>query len=140
MVFAQSSLEPYAAILFVIALVGVIAAVMLALAHLVMPARKGPVKDSTYESGMPAIGDARGRFNIRFYIVAMLFLLFDVEVVFLWPWAKVFHQAATNDTSISSPGGPSLGAGAMLVVMGVFFFFLLIGYAYEWRKDAFEWD
>lgn len=140
MVSVEPSLEPYLGILFVIALVGAIAGVMLVLAHLVRPARKGPVKDSTYESGMPTIGDARGRFNIRFYIVAMLFLLFDVEVVFLWPWAKVFHEAATNDTVISLPGGTMMGAGFMLAVMGVFFFFLLVGYAYEWRKDAFEWD
>ena len=63
---------------------------MLILAHTLGPKRRGPVKDSPYESGMPVVGDTRRRFNIRFYVVAMLFLLFDVEVVFLWPWATLF--------------------------------------------------
>ena len=133
-------LAPYGAILVVIAIGVGTAVAMLLLAHLVRPARKGPVKDSTYESGMPVIGDARRRFNVRFYIVAMLFLLFDVEVVLLWPWAPVFYQAAVDETTLTTARGDVIGAGFMLVVMAVFFLFLVVGYVYEWRKDAFQWD
>ncbi len=137
---AEASLAPYASILFLIALIGVICVVMLLLAHAVRPARKGDVKDSTYESGMPAIGDARRRFNVRFYIVAMLFLLFDVEVVFLWPWAPVFHKAATTGEMITTAGGQPASAGFLLAAMTVFTLFLVVGFAYEWRRGMFQWD
>ena len=137
---AQSSLAPYASIIFVIALVGAVTTVMLLLAHLVRPARTGPVKDSTYESGMPVIGDARKRFNIRFYVVAMLFLLFDVEVVFLWPWAPVFHEAATTGQPIPAGTGHPVDAGFLLAAMGLFAGFLVIGFIYEWRRGMFQWD
>lgn len=133
-------LQPYASILFVMAVVGAITAAMLLLAHVVMPQRRGDVKSSTYESGMPVIGDARRRFNVRFYIVAMLFLLFDVEVVFLWPWAPVFHRAATNDKTITTAAGYSAGPGFLLAVMGIFVAILLVGYIYGWRKGVFQWD
>ncbi|MEE9294562.1 MAG: NADH-quinone oxidoreductase subunit A [Phycisphaerae bacterium] len=136
---AQSSLAPYSAILFVIALIGSITAVMLLLAHLVRPAKTGAVKDSTYESGMPVIGDARKRFNVRFYVVAMLFLLFDVEVVFLWPWALVFHDAATAGETIPTDMGQP-DAGVLLAAMGLFAGFLVIGFVYEWRRGMFQWD
>lgn len=133
-------LAPYASIVFVISLIGAIAAVMMLLAHAVRPALKGDVKDATYESGMPTIGDARGRFNVRFYIVAMLFLLFDVEVVFLWPWAPIFHKAATEGTPVTTALGYSADAGFLLGAMAVFAGFLVIGFAYEWRRGMFQWD
>ncbi len=137
----QSYLEPYFSIVLVIALVGAVSAAAMLLAHVVKPARKGPVKDSTYESGMPVIGDARLRFNVRFYIVALLFLLFDVEVVFLWPWAPVFHQAATQGAEAGAAGQATWGnAGFLLGAMGVFAAFLVVGFAYEWRRGMFEWD
>ncbi len=140
MLIAESSLAPYASIVIVIAVAGVIAASMLILAHAVRPALKGDVKDSTYESGMPVIGDARRRFNVRFYIVAMLFLLFDVEVVFLWPWAPVFHKAAATGEAITTAGGQPASAGFLLAAMGVFAVFLVVGFAYEWRRGMFQWD
>lgn len=131
---------PYSCILFVVGLSVVITGVMFALAHLVRPAKKGDVKDSTYESGMPIIGDARRRFNVRFYILAVVFLLFDVEVVFLWPWAPVFHKAATGSEAMVSSAGYPLGAGFLLAAMGVFLVILLVGYVYAWRKGVFQWD
>ena len=136
----QVNFEAWAAIGFVLALACATAAGALLLAHLVRPAKKGPVKDSVYESGMPVVGDARRRFNVRFYIVAMLFLLFDVEVVFLWPWAVVFYRAATENEVVAMPAGEPVGAGFMLVAMGIFFALLVVGFLYEWRKDAFQWD
>ena len=78
-------LEPYAAICVVILVVSALAGIMLVLAHTVGPRRHGPVKDTPYESGVPPIAGARGLFNVRFYIVALLSLLLDVDVVLLWP-------------------------------------------------------
>ena len=100
-----------------------IAAAILALTHLLGPKRHGPVKDSTYESGVDPIGDARRRFNVRFYIVAILFLVFDVEVVFLFPWAIIYDKLAL------------VGLIEMLIFIGI----LVVGYYYAWRKGALEW-
>jgi NADH-quinone oxidoreductase subunit A len=77
-----------------------------------------------FESGNPPKGDARIRFSVRFYLVAMLFLIFDLEVVFLYPWAIYFRQ---------------LGLFG-LVQMGIFLTILTIGYVYVWKKGALEWD
>jgi len=134
------SFESYAAIGITILMVLVVIAAMLILAHVVGPSRHGPVKDSPYESGMPVSTDARRRFHIRFYIVAMLFMLFDVEVVFMWPWATVFHHAATTGTTIPLEAGGVAGKEFLLAGMGVFFALLLFGLLYEWKKGAFQWD
>ena len=133
-------IEPYAAIGVTILLVMLITAGMLVAAHVLGPKRHGPVKDSPYESGMPVIVDTQRRFNVRFYIVAMLFLLFDVEVVFLWPWAQVFHKAATTGATIPLADGGQAGKGFLLVGMGIFFALLVFGLLYEWKKGAFRWD
>lgn len=135
-----SLIEPYAAIGVTILLVIGIAGVMLILAHGVGPSRRGPVKDSAYESGMPIIVDTERRFNIRFYIVAMLFLLFDVEIIFLWPWAQAYYHAATTNGTVALESGGVAGKGFLLVGMGVFFALLVFGLIYEWKKGAFEWD
>jgi NADH-quinone oxidoreductase subunit A len=129
--------HPYAPILVLILVVMGMVTAILILAHALGPKRRGPVKDSTYESGMPPIGDARRRFNVRFYIVAMLFLLFDVEVAFMWPWAPLFHDAAMNP----DPTMVRLGYDKtfLLVEMAVFLAILLVGYIYAWRKGVFRW-
>ena len=82
------------------------------------------VKLAPYECGMPPIGSARERFPIKFYIIAMLFIVFDIETVFMYPWAVVFRQ---------------LGMFGF-VEMGVFIAILVVGYAYVWRKGALEWE
>ncbi len=135
----SEDMVPYAAVAFTILLVAVIAGSMLALAHVVGPRRHGAVKDSPYESGVPVIGDARRRFNVRFYMVAMLFLLFDVEVVFMWPWAGLYHQASTAGLQIPLEGR-FVGKEFLLAGMGVFFMLLLFGLVYEWKKGAFQWE
>ncbi|MHC4065960.1 MAG: NADH-quinone oxidoreductase subunit A [Planctomycetota bacterium] len=132
-----ASLEPYGAILLLIAVAATFVLAILVITHLVGPSRKGEVKDETYESGMPLITDARRRFNLRFYIVAMLFLLFDVEVVFLWPWAPVFYDAAVGGETTGPFGA---GKGFLLAEMAVFFAILLVGYVYAWRKGVFRWN
>lgn len=135
-----ASLEPYAAIGVTILIVLTITIGMLAAAHLIGPKRHGPVKDSPYESGVPLIVDSRRRFNVRFYIVAMLFLLFDVEVVFLWPWAEAFNRAATQGVTIPLESGGEAGKGFLFAGMAIFFSLLVFGLLYEWKKGAFEWD
>lgn len=128
--------EAYAPILVLILVAMGLVTVILILAHVLGPRRHGHVKDDTYESGMEPIGDARRRFRVQFYMVAMLFLLFDVEVVLLWPWAPLFHDAAV--------GGQVLAGGFdktfLLVEMAVFLAVLAVGYVYAWRKGVFQWN
>ena len=136
----SASLEPYAAIGITILIVVLLTGVILVLAHTIGPKRRGPVKDSPYESGMPPVGNTQQRFNIRFYLVAVLFLLFDVELVFVWPWISVFHRAASTGASIPVENTGMVGKGFLLMAMGVFFALLVFGLLYEWSKGAFEWD
>lgn len=77
-----------------------------------------------YESGNPPVGEPRYRFSVKFYVIAMLFVIFDVEAVFLYPWAVVFDR---------------IGLYA-LIEMFIFIFILVIGYIYAWRKEAFKWE
>ncbi len=144
---AQSagSLSPgFGPILFLlIVALGLAAAIML-ISHIPFKLRRtGRVKETTYESGMPPIGDARRRFNVRFYLVAMLFLLFDVELVFMYPWAVVFFRTAktgaSTDWAIPFIGNAGL-TGFLFAEMAVFFAILLIGYVYAWRKGVFRWE
>ena len=103
---------------------------------LIGPSRTGPGKEVAYESGMVPIGDTRKRFNVRFYIVAMIFLVFDVEIVFLYPWATIFAASAGNR---SAPNGHAFG-GMLLVEIGIFVAILLLAYIYAWGKGVFRWD
>lgn len=130
------AVQTYGPILVLITVVIGLVTVILMLAHAIGPKRRGAVKDGTYESGMAPIGDARRRFNVGFYIVAMLFLLFDVEVVFMWPWAPLFHDSAVRGQTLA--GG--FDKTFLLVEMAVFLVILLIGYAYAWRKGVFRWS
>ena len=101
------------------------------LSIIIGPRRTGPGKEQTYESGMVPIGDTRKRFNVRFYIVAMIFLVFDVEIVFFYPWATVFPDAVVNPTGNS---------GLLLVEIMLFVLILLLAYIYAWGKGVFQWD
>jgi NADH-quinone oxidoreductase subunit A len=103
---------------------------------LIGPSRTGPGKEVAYESGMVPIGDTRKRFNVRFYIVAMIFLVFDVEIVFLYPWATIFGPASANR---GAPNGHAFGA-MLLVEIGIFVAILLLAYIYAWGKGVFRWD
>ena len=88
------------------------------------PRKPTPEKSAPYECGMPAVGDARERQSVKFYLVAMIFLLFDIEVAFLYPWAMALRQLGWN--------------GFVQVV--VFMLLLLAGYVYVWRKGALDRD
>lgn len=110
---------------FIFILIGVVfVAIGLVFAWLLRPHRPYPSKRTTYECGESPVGDTRMRFNIRFYVIALIFIVFDVEVVFLFPWALVYK---------------SLGWFAFFEMM-VFLAILLAGYAYVWRKGDLEWD
>jgi len=110
--------------------------------HAIGPSRHGRVKDSTYEAGVEPIGDARQRFSVRFYVVAMLFLLFDVEIVFFYPWGVLFQRLgstgqykAWSDSLIAAGYTVPFFLGTMVVFTAI----LLIGYVYAWRKGVFRW-
>jgi NADH-quinone oxidoreductase subunit A len=94
------------------------------------PKRSGKVKDSTYECGMDPIGTARKRFNIRFYILAMTFLVFDIEIIFLYPWAVDFSQLAQGSQEAT------LFLGRILFFLGT----SIVAYIYAWKKGVFNWD
>jgi NADH-quinone oxidoreductase subunit A len=100
---------------------------------IVGPRRQGAVKSGTYESGMVPIGDTRRRFNVRFYIVAMIFLVIDVEIVFFYPWATIFARYASNPAT-------SAQAGLLLAEIIIFVAILLVAYIYAWGKGVFRWD
>jgi NADH-quinone oxidoreductase subunit A len=103
---------------------------------MVGPGRTGPGKETTYESGMMPIGSAHQRFNVRFYIVAMIFLVLDVDIIFMYPWATIFTpEIRSGGTS----GGVDFGA-LLLIEMGIFVALLLVAYLYAWGKGVFRWD
>lgn len=132
------AMNPYAPVLVLILVVIGFIVVILALSHWLGPKRRGPVKDTVYEAGMSPIHDARRQFNVKFYLVALVFLLFDVEVVFMWPWAPLFHQAAMvpHESPLVAAG---YERGFLLIEMALFVMILLVGYAYAWRRGVFKW-
>ena len=89
--------------------------------------RRPPVKDTPYECGMVPVGEGSTRLSVKFYLVAMLFILFDIEVVFLYPWAVIYREM------LRETGGLILGA------MVSFLSILFVGYLYAFRKGAFDW-
>ena len=130
----------YLPILLLLGFVLVNAIGMIALSHLTIRIRPTPVKDTPYESGIPPLGDARERFSIKFYMVAMLFIIFDIETVFMIPWAVFYRQLSCTVPLVVSacPAGKIsfFGLGEMLVFMLI----LLVGYIYVWKKGALQWD
>jgi NADH-quinone oxidoreductase subunit A len=106
-----------------------------ALAAIFRPSRPSFLKRMTYESGARATGDALVRFNIRFYILAIVFLMFDVDVIFIFPWATAFRLLVFGESHFAyTPIGPPA-----LIEMFVFLGILLIGWGYAFRKGALEW-
>ncbi len=114
----------YEAVLLLIAIAGTLAFIFVMVSRYVGPRNANAIKTSTYECGLDPIGSARQRFSVKFYLVAMLFILFDIEVAFLYPWARLFRE---------------LGLFG-LIEMAIFVFILVIGLMYAWRKGALEWE
>jgi NADH-quinone oxidoreductase subunit A len=117
----------------ILLIIGIVFAVgNIAISLLIGPRRTGPGKETTYESGMMPIGDTRKRFNVRFYIVAMIFLVIDVEIVFFYPWATIF--APVIQTGTREQGN------LLLLEIVLFVVILLVAYLYAWGKGVFRWD
>ena len=120
-------LEPYVPILILILFVVANAVLMIGISHVFSSYRRTATKIAPYESGIPVLGDARERFSVRFYLVAMLFIIFDIETVFMIPWAVAFRQLAEI-------------SGVLIVEMFVFVAILGIGYIYIWKRGALQWE
>jgi len=120
----EQLLAEYLPILIFIGIAFVISLVMVVLPVVVAPSNPDAEKTSTYECGFEAFDDSRGKFDVRFYLVAILFIIFDLEVAFLFPWA----------VSLSSIG--LFGFWSMMIFLAV----LTVGFVYEWRKGALEWE
>ena len=117
-------LERYVPVVILLGLSVVNAVALVVLSHLLSTFRPTPVKSQPYESGMVPLGDARERFSVKFYMVALLFIVFDIETVFLIPWAVAMRP---------------LGWGAFIAAL-IFIVILTVGMIYEWRKGALEWE
>jgi NADH-quinone oxidoreductase subunit A len=117
-------LEQYFPILLFIGFGIVLGLAMLGVGRLVSPNRPDPEKLSPYECGFEAFEDARMKFDVRYYLIAILFILFDLEIAFLFPWAVVLKEIGF------------FGFAAMMVFLAI----LIVGFIYEWKKGALEWE
>ncbi|MDR3375985.1 MAG: NADH-quinone oxidoreductase subunit A [Ancalomicrobiaceae bacterium] len=117
-------LKDYIPIVVFIGVAGVIGLALLVAPFIVAYKRPDPEKLSAYECGFNAFDDARMKFDVRFYLVSILFIIFDLEVAFLFPWAVSFSHVG------------AFGFWAMMVFLAV----LTLGFIYEWKKGALEWD
>jgi NADH-quinone oxidoreductase subunit A len=117
-------LQNYIPILVFLGVAVGLGALLIALGFLFGPRRPDSEKLSAYECGFEAFSDSRMKFDVRYYLVAILFIVFDLEIAFLFPWAVALD-------SIGMVG---------LIAMGIFLFILVVGFVYEWKKGALEWD
>jgi NADH-quinone oxidoreductase subunit A len=119
----MTPLQTYFPLAVVFGLAGILAAALVGLATLLGPRRPTPVKSAPFECGSDPIGSAHDRFGVKFYLVALLFIVFDIEAVFIYPWAVLLKD-------LGWPGYAS---------MAVFAFTLVVGLAYVWKKGALDW-
>jgi len=117
-------LAEYFPVLLFLAVSAVIGIALIVIGNLLGPRKPTPEKASPYECGFEAFEDARMRFDVRYYLIAILFIIFDLEIAFVFPWATVFGK---------------LGLVG-LVEMGMFLLLLVIGFVYVWKKGALEWE
>jgi NADH-quinone oxidoreductase subunit A len=118
----------YLSVVIFMLVVAVAGSSLLIAGVLLRPKNPSAMKSIPYESGVPPVGRARERYTVRFYIIAMLFVLFDIEAVFLYPWAINFDGFVRRGDGIF-----------ILVEMLIFIFVILLGYAYAWKKGALDW-
>jgi len=120
----EDLLREYLPILIFFGLAAGLAVAMVVASIIIVPSHPDSEKLSPYECGFEAFDDARGRFDVRFYLVAILFIIFDLEVAFLFPWAVSLGQIGL------------LGFWSMMIFLGI----LTVGFIYEWKKGALEWE
>ena len=124
-------IQRYLPVIILLVLASLLATFLIFASRIFGPRRPNRKKLSPYESGMNPIGPAVRRLPIKFYLIAVLFILFDIEVVFLLPWAVIFRPVTDADQS----------SGVFLLVeMAVFVVILIVGYVYAWKKGALEWE
>lgn len=111
-------------IFLVFVVFGLLGAVLVVMNKILGPVKTNPTKETQFECGSPYLQDGINPFPVKYYLVAFLFLLFDIEVVFFFPWALIFKE---------------MGLTA-LIVMFAYIFILLVGFIYAWKKGAFEWE
>jgi len=117
-------LQNYVPILIFLGVAGLLGSLLIGLGFFLGPRRPDTQKNSAYECGFEAFSDSRMKFDVRYYLVAILFIVFDLEIAFLFPWAVALD-------TIGRVG---------LVAMGIFLAILIVGFIYEWKKGALEWD
>jgi NADH-quinone oxidoreductase subunit A len=122
-------LAPYIPIAVIVILAILFGFLIVGLGHLFGPRRKTPRKLMPYESGMNPIGPGTRRSPVRFYLVAVLFILFDIEIIFIIPWAVILKQFVSMNLGVFA-----------LIEMAVFVIILLVGFVYAWKKGALEWE
>lgn len=122
-------LAPYIPIAIIVILAIIFGFLIVGLGHLFGPRRKVPRKLMPYESGMTPIGPGTRRVPVRFYLVAVLFILFDIEIIFIIPWAVILKEFVKLNFGVFA-----------LIEMTVFIVILLIGLVYAWKKGALEWE
>ncbi len=120
----KMNLDQYLPVLLFILIGLAVGIVPLVLGYILGPNRPDPAKNSPYECGFEAFEDARMKFDVRYYLVAILFILFDLEIAFLFPWAVSLQEVGMT------------GFVAVLIFLAV----LVVGFAYEWKKGALDWD
>jgi len=130
----------YLPVLLLLGFVTFNAVLIIGLSALTVRPRPNPLKSQPYESGMAPLGDARERFSVKFYLVAMLFIIFDIETVFMIPWGVAFRQLSCA-VPLGAAGCPTsqvsfFGFGEMLVFMVI----LVVGFVYVWKRGALQWD
>ena len=123
----ENLLLEYLPILIFIGLAAVLGGVLIVVPLVIAPSKPDPEKLSAYECGFPAFGDARMKFDVRFYLVAILIIIFDLEVAFLFPWAITMTKM--GDAGV-------FAFWSMMAFLGV----LTVGFIYEWKKGALEWE
>ena len=117
-------LENYLPVLIFIVIGTGVGAAMIGMGFMLAPSRPDSEKNSPYECGFEAFEDSRMKFDVRYYLVAILFIIFDLEIAFLFPWAVVLDQIGMA------------GFWAMMIFLGI----LVVGFIYEWKKGALEWE
>jgi len=122
--FLPSYLQEYLPIVIFLGIAIGLSVVMVLIPFIVGVSRPDAEKLSSYECGFEAFGDARGKFDVRFYLVAILFIIFDLEIAFLFPWSITLKEIGV------------FGFWSMMIFLGL----LTIGFIYEWRKGALEWE
>ena len=118
------NLEPYLPVILFIVIGALVGIAPQALGFVLGPRRPDQAKNSPYECGFEAFEDARMKFDVRYYLIAILFILFDLEIAFLFPWAVALREIGMA------------GFWAMMVFLGI----LVVGFAYEWKKGALDWE